>query len=74
MSKTTLLIKNIKLFSEVNLCFRLSSVNLTKPTFLTSISYPFKIICKNFYVMNTFTKNSDNMAEYSKSKTIIDAF
>ena len=68
------IIKNFKLFSEVNLCFRLSSVNPTKPTFLTSINYPFKKICKDFYVMNTLTKNSDNMAEYSRSKKIVETF
>lgn len=68
------MIKSFKRFSEVNLYFRLSSVHLKKPIFLTSFNYPFKKICKNFYIMNTLTKNSNNMAEYSRGKNHINRF
>lgn len=68
------IIKKFQNFSETNIAFRLFSTNKRKNLLLKSFNYPFKKIYKDFFIMNTLTKNSLNMAKYSQMNKQLNIF
>jgi hypothetical protein len=68
------ILKNFINFSNTSMYFKLFTINFKKNIYLKSFSYPFKKIYKDFYVMNTLTKNSLNMTQYSRVNKKLNLF